>query len=384
MSDAESVAVGRRAAEELAPLLARHKTSRLLLVTGKSSYQLSGAEAALAPLLGGLDVAHFSDFSPNPTLEEVEAGVAIWRSQKPDLVLVVGGGSALDLAKMINGLAASRESARDLLTGVVSLEGSSVPCIAVPTTSGSGAETTHFAAVYVDGKKYSVTHESLRPTYCILDASLTHSLPSYLTAATGMDALAQAIESYWSVRSTAESRRHSAEAIELCAPALGNWGEASVSTAPTPAAREALMQGSHLAGKAIDIARTTAPHALSYVLTTDFGVTHGHAVALTLGSVFSFNAQASESASIEVASLAALQQTMGELSVLLKCPDGEATAARLKAMMKACGLQTQLRDVGVTRSDLPRLVASVNPQRLKNNPRTLSSEDLGVILEAVY
>lgn len=368
---------GTSAAEQLAPLLKRHEAGRILLVTGKRSYQLSGAEAALTPLFEGLKVVRWSDFSPNPTLEEVEAGVALWRAEKPDLVLAVGGGSALDLAKMINGVAASQESARDLLTGVASLAGSPVPVVAIPTTSGSGAETTHFAAVYVDGKKYSVTHESLRPTYSILDASLTHSLPSYLTAATGMDALAQAIESYWSVRSTPESRKFSAEAIQLCAPSLE-----IVSTAPTDEAREALMQGSHLAGKAIDVARTTAPHALSYVLTTDFGVTHGHAVALTLGSVFAFNAAASEST--DPAELAALRQTMDELSSLLKCPDGEAAAARLTAMMEACGLQTRLRDVGVARSDLPRLAASVNPQRLKNNPRALSSEDLGAILEAVY
>lgn len=379
MSAETFVTTGARAASELAPLLARHDVGRILLVTGKSSYRLSGAEAALSPRFEGIELTHFCDFSPNPTLEEVDAGVALWRATKPDLVLGVGGGSALDLAKMINGVAASSHGTRDLLTGRATLEGSPVPVVAIPTTSGSGAEITHFAAVYVDGVKYSITHESLRPTYCILDASLTHSLPSYLTAATGMDALAQAIESYWSVNSTPESRAFSAEAIELCAPNLER-----AATSPTPEAREALMQGSNLAGKAIDIARTTAPHALSYVITTDFGVTHGHAVALTLGAVFAFNAQAPDSAAIETEKLAALRKTMDELSRLLHCSDGKASARRLEEMMQACGLKTRLRDVGVTRADLPRLAKSVNPQRLKNNPRELSSEDLGRILESVY
>ena len=318
-----------------------------------------------------MQVTHFNDFSPNPTLEEAEAGVSLWRSEKPDAVLGIGGGSALNLAKMINGVAGSKASTRDILTGQSPPEKNTVPVIAVPTTSGSGAEVTHFAAVYVDNKKHSVTHESLRPSHCILDPSLTRSLSPYLTATTGMDALSQAIESYWSVGSTEKSRNYSSQAITLCEP----FGVAACNDS-TDEARTALMEGAHLAGKAIDIAKTTAPHALSYPLTTGFGVTHGHAVALSLGPVFAFNAAANQSAE--------LSKRMGDLCTLMKCPDGLAASKQLNAMMKDCGLTTQLRDQGVARSDLPRLVQSVNPQRLKNNPRPLSSENLGAILETVY
>ena len=374
MSQVETAPAGLTFASQLTGLLERYDARRLFLVTGKRSFALSGAEAALAPLLENRSVTHFNDFSPNPTLEEVQSGVALCRSEKSDLVLAIGGGSAMDLAKMINVASASESPLRELLTGATMPEGTPLPLIAVPTTAGSGAEVTHFSAVYVDGKKYSVTHESLRPTHSILDATLTRSLPTYLSAATGMDALAQAIESYWSLRSTEASRAHSSRAIQLCNDSL-----VQAATAPTDAAREAMMQASFEAGQAIDVARTTAPHALSYVLTTDFGVTHGHAVALTLGAVFSYNSN-HEAAS----ATPALRQTMAQLCELLHCPNGDAAAAHIGAIMEQCRLKTRLREVGVARGDLERLAASVNPQRLKNNPREFSPQALGAILESVY
>jgi alcohol dehydrogenase class IV len=379
MTIAPSETTGATCAAELAPLLERYGARRIFLVTGKRSFELSGASVAISPLLKSRSVTHFNDFSPNPTLEEVETGLALYRSARPDLVLTIGGGSAMDLGKMINALASSKKPLRDLLTGVAAPEDNPLPLVAIPTTAGSGAEVTHFSAVYVDGKKFSVTHESLRPTHHILDASLTASLPTYLTAATGMDALAQAIESYWSVRSTPESRLHSSRAIELCNGAL-----VEAATASSDAARTAMMQASYSAGMAIDIARTTAPHALSYILTTDFGVTHGHAVALTLGAVFAFNANVEGYAAASGRNPEALQETMSELCGLLKCSNGDAAAQHIGSLMQACRLKTRLREVGVTRSDLPRLAASVNPERLKNNPREFSPQALGAILESVY
>ncbi len=370
-----SMAAGSACARQLGPLLERYlldsyNAGRIFLVTGKNSYRVSGAQAALAALLGTRHVTHFTDFSPNPTLEEVEAGARLFCNEAPDLVLAVGGGSALDLGKMINGVASDGGDARALLTGQATLQKAGRPMIAVPTTSGSGAEATHFAAVYVDAKKYSITHESLRPTHAILDATLTQSLSPYLTAATGMDALSQAIESFWSVRATEESRSHSRKSITLCHRAL-----LTATTAPTEAARADMMQGAYLAGQAIDIARTTAPHALSYLLTSNFGITHGHAVALTLGAVLAYNAQATD---------AGQAQTMRELCDLLECTDGPQAQQQLSSLMTSCGLKTRLREMGVTRDALPGLVAAVNPQRLKNNPRELLPEALGGILESVY
>lgn len=376
MSNSPAEIPGQGCASELAELLERYQAQRIFLVTGKRSFELSGASAALAPLLDCRSVTHFNDFSPNPTLEEVESGLALYRSETPDLVLAIGGGSAMDLAKLINALASSNKPLRDLLTGVAAPEDVCLPLVAVPTTAGSGAEVTHFAAVYVDGKKFSVTHESLRPTHQILDASLTASLPTYLTAATGMDALAQAIESYWSVRSTPESRVHSSKAIALCNASL-----VEAATAPSEAAREAMMQASYSAGLAIDVARTTAPHALSYILTTDFGVTHGHAVALTLGAVFAYNANEE---GFSVGGSEPLRQTMSELCEMLGCATGDAAAQHIGSLMQSCRLKTRLREVGVLRADLPRLAASVNPQRLKNNPREFSPQALGAILESVF
>lgn len=369
--------IGGPAATSLAALLKPHGTGCIFLVTGKRSYDLSGAAAAFAPLLQAHRVVHFTDFSPNPTLEEVERGVAAFREAKPVLTLAIGGGSALDLAKMINAINVHSAPIVDLLTGKAALSKASTPLIAVPTTSGSGAEATHFAALYVDGAKFSMTNELLRPSHVILDATLTASLPSYLSAATGMDALSQGIEAFWSVNSSEESRRCSTKAITLCNEAL-----VEAATEPSAAAREKMMTGSHEAGKAIDIARTTAPHALSYILTSDFGVTHGHAVALTLGAVFEYNGSSAHV--IDPRGNEYVAETMHTLCTLLGCDDAVSARKHLHGLMQQTGLKTRLADVGVTRADLPRLASAVNPQRLKNNPRELSPTALGSILEDLF
>ena len=175
---------------------------RVFFVVDESAYAASGAAKVMAPYFRGRRIVEFADFELNPKLHDVERGIVQCRSAKPDVVIALGGGTAIDLAKLIGTLAAQEDPARQIVTGRAHIEQEGKPLIAVPTTSGTGSEATHFAVVYVDGRKISLAHRQLLPDYALVDAKLTHSAPPHITASTGVDALCQAVESLWAVRAT--------------------------------------------------------------------------------------------------------------------------------------------------------------------------------------
>ena len=260
-----------------------------MLVTGTNSYAASGARDRVEPAIAGRTIVRFSGVAANPKIEDIERGIALWRSERPAAIVAVGGGSVLDVAKLIGLLGPSAAPWRAFLAGGGTPDQHGGPLIAIPTTAGSGAEATRFSAFYVDGEKQSISHPQLRPSHAIVDPLLTHSMPPELTAPTGLDALAQAIESLWAVGATPESQALAEAAIGEILPSLRE-----AVRAPTPVIRERMARGAHLAGQAIDISRTTAAHALSYALTVEFGLPHGHAVALVLPSIFRINARPGE------------------------------------------------------------------------------------------
>ena len=187
--------------------------------------------------------------------------------------------------------------------------------IAIPTTAGTGSEATHFAVVYVDGEKYSLAHPYLVPAYAVIDPLLTYSLPAGVTAASGLDAFCQAIESIWAVGATDVSHTFATEAARLAVQHL----RAAVQN-PTDTARAGMCRAAHLSGKAINISKTTAPHALSYVLTAEYGLAHGVAVALTLAPMLQYNAQVTAIDCADPRSAIAEETTMKRILVALYFP----------------------------------------------------------------
>lgn len=138
----------------------------------------------------------------NPRVEDVRKGVLLCKSQCPNIILAVGGGSALDMAKLIR-------------YHIYKETDSYIPLVVIPTTAGTGAETTHFSVCYINGEKQSIADSAMLPDYAFVCSELTSHNDAYLTACTGFDAVAQAIESYWSVNSTDESRSYSLKALGL-------------------------------------------------------------------------------------------------------------------------------------------------------------------------
>lgn len=370
--------IGAGSISSLPALIAEFNARSVFLLHGRSSFRSSGLDRRLETLLPSTRVTRWSDFNPNPIIDDLAGGLKALRGAGGDCLVSIGGGSVMDMAKLLKFYAETQESPADLLRrGANPDRMGSIPHIAIPTTSGSGSEATHFAVVYCDGVKHSIADERLLPEAAIVDAELTYLLPARQTAVSGMDALCQAIESYWSVHSTEESRQLAADALALIRDHLP-----SAVRSPGPGNRSAMSVAAHLAGKAINITKTTAPHAISYTLTMRFGIPHGHAVALTLGELLVYNSRVTADDATDPRGPGFVRERIADLQRSLGCDSPEATREWLWTLMGRIGLETRLDALGVrTSADRDAVVDGVNIQRLANNPRTLTRDGLQAIIE---
>lgn len=374
----EFFGVGAR--EELSRIIDELHPRNIFLVTGKGSFDHLDDAYNLTNLLGDTASTRFSDFEPNPKLTDVKLGIKIFKQSNADVIVAIGGGSVIDTAKAINTLAAQEGSTADFVKGDRIVEKKGKPFIAMPTTSGTGSESTHFAVIYIGKTKYSLTDTSILPDYAIVDPELTFGLPREIAASTGLDAFSQAIESYWSNRSTEESKAHASQALTLLMEHL----VPSVNTAKRES-RIAQSQAAHLAGKAINISFTTASHAVSYPITSYFGVPHGHAVALTIPSILVFNSQVNDQDVQDDRGEAYVKGTIDELVKLLGADTPQHAADKISTLMREIGVETRLSKLGIKSDDhLATIIEhGFNPARVKNNPRKLTRETLRSILQSI-
>ena len=365
--------IGKGTIAKLKEILSERKLNNIFLVTGKSSYEKSGAKDAIEPILSDYKVTHFSDFEVNPKVKDIEKGMEIFKKNNCDFVIAVGGGSVMDIAKSINILASNEGNPTEYIKNQKNIENKGKVLVAVPTTSGSGSEATRSTVVYIDKTKYSLDHEFIIPDYTIVDSQLTMNLPKHITASAGMDALSQAIESYWCIDSTEESKDYARKAIKLI---MGNLIDAVDN--PTRESREAMAEASFLAGKAINISRTTACHAIAYPITSYFGVPHGHAVALTLAQMLVYNSKVTEKDILDKRGINYVHETLKEIAGLIGADDIQDANKRITSLMEEIGLKTRLSEIGVkTDEDIEIIIKNgFNPQRVNNNPRLLTEETL--------
>lgn len=352
----------------LREIIARHNSVKLFLVTGKDSFAESGAESVFDDFrLNGLDIIRFCDFSVNPKLEDALPGIELLTQFQPDMVIAVGGGSVIDMGKLITALSAHPGSNYRSILKNSSITASGPPLVAIPTTAGTGSEATHFAVAYMDQKKHSLAHRSILPDYAIIDPELMYNTSSYQTAVSGMDALCQAVESYWSVHSTVQSREFASQAIKIILASITD-----AVNKKTIESRQEMARGANLAGKAIDMTKTTAPHAMSYALTTHYSIPHGHAVALILGKFFIINEANCDALSDKRGKLH-FSGILKELYALFDCRDGYDCADKWYHCMKAIGLEADISTFGVKdEKDYNLIIESVNPERLENHPVRLN------------
>ena len=226
---------------------------KVFLVTGRMSYKLSGAKETLSELLADEDVTHFPDFSLNPKLDEAIKGARLARCNKIEVIIAVGGGSVIDMAKLVKAFLNNPRNEQKIVLGEKSLSDPSVPLIVVPTTAGSGSEATHFAVVYIDDQKYSLASPHLQPNFVILDGSLIQSNSKYQKACNGLDALAQGIESAWAVNSSRESQKNALKAVKVCSQNLSKF----VNGKFVLDVSNKMLTAANLSGQAINISKTT-------------------------------------------------------------------------------------------------------------------------------
>jgi alcohol dehydrogenase len=290
-------------------------------------------------------VTHYLKTGSNVEESEIESAFNQFLKNNKQAIVAIGGGSVIDIAKAI--------IYRCINSGL------SVPFfVAAPTTAGSGSEATHFAVVYKGNQKQSLVHADLLPKLAVLDAGLTASLPPYQTAVSGMDVLAQAVESFWNKNATNESKQYAVESIAI-------WKNNFLSAVKSPdcAARQKMLWAAHLAGKAINITRTTGPHALSYYLTANHNIPHGQSVALFLPLFFIYNT-ASE-----------------ELCGLLGVNNGAEAKDFIQQVMKDAGLAVSFSELGIEKEIiLEELLNEVNEERFANNPVAFDREKLKLLI----
>jgi len=357
-----------------------YNVKKIFLVTGKKAYTLSGAEKKIHPFLKNKIVTIFNDFSPNPHLDEVVKGIEHYKKSDPDMVIAVGGGSVLDIGKIINLLANNFDNPFDYIKRLKNPTTQGKPFVAIPTTSGTGSESTHFATVYVDKKKYSLADEKLLlPTVSIVDPSLTESMPRYLTASTGIDALCQGIESLWAVNSTEESRTYAKEAVTIAVHTIEK-----VVNDPDKTSRLNIAKAAHLSGKAINISKTTACHSISYPITSYFGVAHGHAVAITMGQLIEFNSGVRKKDCNDKRGEYFVKDRLKEIATLLGCKNANDAKIFFQTLMRKIGIELRLRRLNIDDDGRKLIVEKgFTPDRMDNNPRLVLKEDIQNMLDEI-
>jgi alcohol dehydrogenase class IV len=357
-------------AQKLGEMLAGRFAARKVLLVTDSGLVKAGLIAPIAENLeaAGFSVVTFDKVVADPPEGVLLEAVAVAKQAGVDIVLGLGGGSSLDIAKLVAVLLVSDQRLADMY-GIGKVTGSRLPLVLVPTTAGTGSEVTNISIITTgETTKMGVVSPQLYGDFVLLDAELTVGLPQVHTAATGIDAMVHAIEAYTSkFRKNPLSDALAREALRL----LGSNLVAACKDGTNRTAREGMLLGATLAGQAFANSPVAAVHALAYPLGGHYHVPHGLSNALMLGPVLRFNAQAAA-------------PLYAELADVLAVPGGGDPARRsadfvdhMQRLMDESGAPRRLRDVGVTDNSLAMLAADAMKQTrlLVNNPMEVREED---------
>ncbi|TNE61301.1 MAG: iron-containing alcohol dehydrogenase [Alphaproteobacteria bacterium] len=368
-----SVLVEDGAAERLGTVLkARFGARRPFLVTDAGLVKLGMVETVTDSFLAaGLAFAVYDGVEADPSERVVRAATDAAKAHEADLVVGFGGGSSMDVAKLVAVLLKGQQDLSDIY-GVDQIDGGRVPLVQVPTTAGTGSEVTPIAIVTTgETTKMGVVDGVLLADLAVLDATLTAGLPAPITAATGIDAMVHAIEAYTSkIKKNPISDGLARQALLM----LGQNIVTACTHGDNMDARRNMLIGAMLAGQAFANAPVAAVHALAYPLGGHFHIPHGLSNALVLPHVMRFNEPAAAAQYGELAALMGLEGT------------SEAFIAWLDDIADVVGIPRKLRDMGISHNDLPMLAedAMLQQRLLVNNPREVTLQDARAIYEAAW
>jgi len=332
---------------------------KVLLVTGKSGFR-EQIVRKIRKQLSTVEIAVYDKVEPNPTYQNVDEGVELVSDTRSQMVIALGGGSVIDTAKLVASVAVNEGDACDYAFRGKKIERKGLPVIAIPTTAGTGSEVTPFAVISDKEKKLKapVRNRYLFPKVAVVDPQLTASMPKELTANTGADALAHALEALWSKKAGPITDYLALRAVKIIFENLKKACEEPENMD----VREEMSLASLLGGMAISNAWTGPAHAISYPFTTHFGVAHGNACSLTLPEVMEFNALKSEK-------INRITQLYG--------PE------KLRELFREVGLKTKLSEVGVRKEDIPVILEGVVASTLETNIVKMEKGDIEALLNKI-
>lgn len=262
---------------ELPRICSKKQIKRISLICSSSGQKQKKVDDLKKVLHGIYTVQEICIKYKLPVIETLIQYNKIISGFNPDIIISIGGGVVLDSSKFFACFLKNTHLTAEKVIAKLKNFDECVPLLAAPTTAGSGSEATPFAVLYLDGRKYSLENPYLLPEDVILDPDLTKSVPKEIAASSGVDAVCQSLEAIWSVRANEESIKYAVLALQYLIPAIKH-----VVSNPCDQIRASMLIGSHLAGRAIAISRTTAPHAFSYLLTSKYNIPHGHAVGVMM------------------------------------------------------------------------------------------------------
>jgi alcohol dehydrogenase class IV len=354
---------------DLKNLVNKYDSNKIFLVRGNKSYSSSGANLFIDELVKKEKLNSFYDFDPNPHLKDLEKGISRFNEGKFEIIIAIGGGSVLDMAKLISVFAHLKDSIEDVVHGKLKIDNKKTPLIAIPTTAGSGAEATQFSVLYIDKKKYSIGDPVILPDYVFLSSEFSVKANNYLAACSGLDAFCQAAESIWNVNATEESLEYGLKASKLI------WKNLYKAVRENDVdARESLQEASFLAGKAINITKTTAPHALSYAFTSYYGIPHGHAVALSFPFFLEYNYNVTESDCTDKKGAKIVKERIDQFLTALNLSPVHMKNEIIN-FFNSIEISTDI-NLLIKNFDPEIVINNVNFERLNNNPRKVTKETI--------
>lgn len=358
-----------------ADLIARDARSVFLVTTEPTLFLCDPLVEALRS--AGVRVTVWCDLVGEPTLNEFADALEIAKACAADAVVGLGGGSAMDVAKLVAALAKASQDIREVL-GTDLLTGRALWLACIPTTAGTGSEVTPIAILGDEDEdlKKGVVSPFLVPDAAYLDPALTLTMPPSVTAATGLDALTHCIEAYANRFSHPMIDVYALGGIRLIAENL----ERACTHGDDLAARSAMMIASYYGGLCLGPVNTAAVHALAYPLGGEFHIAHGVANALLLPHVLRFNIEAAPER------YAAIARALGAHCTGEAAADALLGVERVTALAEACGVKRRLSDFGIERQAIPRMAAAAMKvtRLLDRNPRSLTEADARAIFEAAW
>jgi len=349
---------------------------KIFILCGKKSFVKSGAEKLFKKIIINKEIKLFYKKSELPILEELIEIINEIKNFKPDLILAVGGGAVIDYAKIAN-VVEVREDLADLIVNYsYPFKKKYTKLTVIPTTAGSGAEVTSNAVIYVDGIKHSFESELLIPDNFFLIPEFLISAPNKIKASAGFDAIAQALESLVSKKSNEQSVEYASKSLRVSVNSF-------LSFVNNPNMKNAteMSIAANLAGKAISISKTTAPHATSYPFTSLFNISHGHAVGLFFERFFKFNYENLEKSEVSFD----LKKRFDLIFNLFDVPNIEVFNLTISSIKKQAKLEDNMNLLNIDlNKNIEKIIGGVNLLRLGNNPVKINGKDITNIILGKY